>query len=111
MCRAVILLCAAALSVAVPGRAQFKLRDLTGIVPDNRGNRLPGAVVQLENTANLVVRSYTAGKDGRYYFHELSDNFDFTLRAGYRSRWSKRKTLSKFDSSSHSELNLVIPIE
>jgi hypothetical protein len=55
VCRAVILLCAAALSVAVPGRAQFKLRDLTGIVTDNRGNRLPGAVVQLENTANLVV--------------------------------------------------------
>jgi hypothetical protein len=93
------------------GVAQFKPRYLSGTVTDKRGNPLPRAIVQLENTANLYVRSYITGKDGVYYFNDLSDDVEFTLLAKYRNYRSKPKTLSKFDSSEHPEIDLVIPIE
>lgn len=84
---------------------------MTGLVTDKRGNTLPGAAVQLENTNNLSIMSYITGKDGCYHFSGLYDNIDYTLKAKYRKYWSKRKTLSKFDSSKHPEVDLVIPID
>jgi 5-hydroxyisourate hydrolase-like protein (transthyretin family) len=106
-----ILASVMALLALVPGNAQFKERDVTGIVTDARGNPLPKVAVELENTGNLIVRSYITNKDGRYYFAGLIDNVDFTLKAQYRNYWSKPKTLSKFDSSAHPEVNLVIPVD
>ena len=86
-------------------------RPVTGIVTDKRGNSLPGAVVQLENTRNLTVQSFITKQDGRYHFEGLSDDIDYTLRARYRNYWSEPKTLSKFNGSARPEVNLVIPIE
>jgi hypothetical protein len=94
-----------------PCHAQFKQRDVSGVVTDARGNALPRVAVQLENTRDLSVRSYITGKDGRYHFDGLNDDIDFTLRAKYRNWWSKPKTLSKFNATVHPELNLVIPID
>jgi hypothetical protein len=111
MPRQVILVFAVALLTLAPCSAQFKERDVTGVVTDARGNPLPKVAVQLENTGNLTVRSFITGKDGRYYFAGLNDDIDFTLRAKYRSWWSKPKTLSKFNSENHPEVNLVIPID
>jgi hypothetical protein len=91
--------------------AQFKLRAVSGIVTDMRGNPLPGVAVQLENTRNLSIRSYITDKDGKYCFSDLNDDVDFTLKAKYRNWWSKPKTLSKFSPSIHPEVNLVIPID
>jgi len=107
----VIIICAMALSILSPCSAQYKERDVSGVVTDARGNTLPRVAVQLENTANLSVRSYITGKDGRFHFNGLNDGVDFTLRAKYRNWWSKPKTLSKFDPSIHPEVNLVIPID
>ncbi len=94
-----------------PVGAQFKLRAVPGVVTDMRGNPLPRVAVQLENTRDRSVRSYITGKDGRYYFSDLNDDIDFTLKAKYRDWWSKPKTLSKFQPSTHAEVNLVIPID
>ena len=94
-----------------PDLDAVKPRSVTGVVTDKRGNALPGAVVQLENTASLAVRSYITDKDGHYHFTQLIDNVDFTLRAHYRNYWSDSKTLSKFDASPHPEVNLLIPID
>lgn len=91
--------------------AQYKTREVTGIVTDMRGNPLPKAAVQLENTRNMSVRSYITGKDGRFNFNDLNDDIDFTLRARYRSWSSKSKTISRFDSSTHPEVTLIIPID
>jgi len=55
--------------------------------------------------------SHITGKDGRYYFNLLNDNIDYTLTAKYRRSWARPKTLSKFDSSQHPEIDLVIPVE
>lgn len=93
------------------GESQYKPRPVIGVVTDKRGNTLPGAAVQLENTFDLTVRSYITGKDGRYHFTGLNDDVDYILRAKYRNYWSEHKTLSKFNSSPHPEVNLVIPID
>ena len=93
------------------GNAQFKERDVSGVVTDARGNPLPQVAVELENTGNLIVRSYITDKDGHYYFAGLIDDVDFTLKAKYRNFWSKPKTLSKLNASAHPQVNLVIPID
>lgn len=102
---------AIALLTLLPCESQSQSRPVSGMVTDLRGNALPGAVVQLENTVNLSVRSYITRKDGRYFFTGLNSDVDYTLKAKYRKYWSKPKTLSKFDASTHPEVNLVIPVE
>jgi len=109
--RQVILASVIGLLILATCQAQFKERDVSGIVTDSRGNALPRVAVQLENTRDLSVRSYITDKDGRYHFNGLNDDIDFTLRANYRNYWSKPKTLSKFDASIHPAVNLVIPVD
>jgi hypothetical protein len=106
-----VRLSAMLLLVWFPCLPQFEARSVTGVVTDKRGNALPGSVVQLKNTATLNIRSYITGKDGSYHFSLLSDDIDYTLKAKYRKHWSKPKTLSKFNSSKHPEVDLVIPID
>ena len=105
------LIAAIALLAWLPCDSQFTPRTVTGVVTDKRDNALPEAVVQVENTVSLTIRSYVTGKDGRYYFNGLNDDVDYTLKARYRNYWSEPKTLSKFNSSTHPEVNLMIPIE
>jgi len=102
---------AIALLTWLPGESQLQSRPVTGMVTDLRGNALPGAVVQLDNTVNLSVRSYITQKDGRYFFTGLNTEVDYTLKAKYRNYWSQPKTLSKFNESSHPVVNLMIPID
>jgi hypothetical protein len=109
--RATVLLVTFALFLTVLLNAQFKPRVLTGKVVDARGNALPGAVIQLEDTTTLVVRSYITQKDGLYHFTGLSDDVDYEVRAHYREHWSDRKTLSEFDSSAKPQIDLTIPID
>jgi hypothetical protein len=111
MLRKASLIATLALVTWLPCASQSQPRAVSGVVTDKRGNSLPESVVQLENTVNLSVRSYITGKDGRYHFTGLSDDVDFTLKARYRNYWSESKTLSKFNSSAHPEVNLVIPVE
>jgi len=102
---------AIALLTWLPCESQYKPRPVDGIVTDKRGNTLPGAIVQLENTRTLIVRSYITRKDGRYHFEGLNDDIDYTLKARYRKYWSAPKTVSKFNSSTHPEVDLMIPID
>ena len=105
------LLVVIGLAAWVGSEGQFSPRPVTGIVTDKAGNTLPGAVVQLEDTHSLRVQSYIADKDGKYQFNGLNDDVDYTLRAEYKKFRSPIKTLSKFNSSSHPVVNLVIPID
>jgi len=86
-------------------------RSLTGVVLDKAGNTLPGAVVQIENSASLNVRSYITDHNGRYYFNDLTDYSDYTVLAKYKKWRSETKTLSKFNSKTQVEMNLRIPID
>ena len=108
---AAILLAGLVLPLAILLTAQMKPRMVIGKVVDARGNTLPGAVVQLEDTVTLAVRSYITQRDGVYHFDGLSDDVDYELRAHYRGHWSDHKTVSKFDSSTKPQVNLTIPID
>lgn len=111
MLRKTCLLLTMGLLAWVAGEGQYSPRPVTGVVTDKRGNTLPGAIVQLENTRSLRVRSYLTRKDGKYQFRGLNDDIDYTLRAHYMRWWSTTKTLSKFNSSKNPVVNLVIPID
>jgi hypothetical protein len=98
-------------SAGAPCQPQIDTRSVAGVVTDKRGNTLPGAAVQLENTITASIMSYITGKDGRYQFNNLNGDIDYTLKAKYRRYVSERKTVSKFNSSKHLEVNFVIPAE
>jgi Carboxypeptidase regulatory-like domain len=99
-----------ALMGGMPGTRQFQMRSVAGVVTDQRGEPLAGAVVLLENTADLTIRSYITQEDGRYFFMHLQDDVDYTLRARYQSFLSKRKRLSKFSSKVSFEVNLLVKV-
>jgi hypothetical protein len=111
MLKSTIRLLVLLLLVGFPSLPQFELRNVSGVVTDKSGNVLPGAAVQLENLNNLSIMSYITAKDGCYYFNNLHDDIDYTLRAEYRNHCSQRKTLTKFNSSKHPWIQLVIPID
>lgn len=111
VCRQAVLVSAMAVLLSALSGSQSGARTVTGVVTDKSGNTLPQAVVLLENTSNLTVRSYITAKDGQYHFDGVNDDVDFTLKARYRNYWSSKKTLSKFNSSKRPEINLVIPID
>lgn len=95
----------------LPCAAQVEIRSITGVVTDKRGNALPGAAVQLENTATLSIMSCITTKDGGYHFSNLDSDIDYSVKAKYRRYWSRRRSVSKFDSSRHPKVDLVIPID
>jgi hypothetical protein len=95
----------------LPCAAQVEMRSITGVVTDKQGNALPGAAVQLENSATLSIMSCITAKDGGYHFSNLDSDIDYTVKAKYRRYWSRRRKVSKFNSSKHPVVDLMIPIE
>ena|SRR5579862_5684424 len=83
-------------------------RSVTGIVTDENDKPVPGAVVQLKNLKTLQVRSFIAQEMGDYYFHGLSTDVDYELKAEANGQASAPKTLSSFDSHSEARLNLQL---
>lgn len=86
-------------------------RSVSGEVTDKRGNLLPGAVVEIDNSITKEVQSYIVQKDGRYLFQELNPDVDFVLHALYKGHLSKNWTLSKFNGAKHAKMDFVIPID
>lgn len=83
-------------------------RSVSGVVSDNDGHPVPGAVVQLKNTRTLDVRSFIAKDMGDYYFHGLSTDVDYELKAEFNGKSSATKTLSSFDTRPDAVLNLQL---
>lgn len=100
------LLCVAAFTLAAQDT-----RSVRGSVCDQNGNPLVGAVVQIENTRTLWVRSYITEKDGRYRFFELDPDVDYKVRAIYHRLSSPAKTLSKFDGRLAVVINLSVELK
>jgi hypothetical protein len=83
-------------------------RSVSGIVTDESGAPVPGAVVQLKNTKTMQVRSFIAKEKGDYYFHGLSTDVDYELKAQANGKTSASRTLSSFDSHAEATLNLQL---
>jgi hypothetical protein len=73
-------------------------RTVQGTVTTEDGALAFGAEVQLKNTKNLQIRSYVTQKEGTYFFHGLSPDVDYEVKAQYKGVWSSTKTVSSFDS-------------
>jgi hypothetical protein len=106
MMKAAVALTLAALTLGGEGA-----RSVSGKVTDRRGNVLPGAVVQIENTVTLEIQSYIVHEDGEYHFKDLNPDVEFTLHAQYHQHLSKKVTLSRFDGRKDVKIDLMIPIE
>jgi hypothetical protein len=83
-------------------------RSVQGVVTTEDGSLAVGAEVQLKNTKNLQIRSYVTQKEGTYFFHGLSPDVDYEVRAQYNGVWSSSKTVSSFDSRKDVTLDLKI---
>jgi len=83
-------------------------RSVSGIVTDESGTAVPGAVVQLKNTKTMQVRSFIAKEKGDYYFHGLSTDVDYELKAQANGKTSASRTLSSFDSHAEATVNLQL---
>ncbi|MGH9646644.1 MAG: carboxypeptidase-like regulatory domain-containing protein [Bryobacteraceae bacterium] len=83
-------------------------RSVSGIVTDQNGNPVKGAVVLIENTAVLRIRSYITQDDGKYHFAGLYRDVDYRLKAKYNGWAGQAKTLSEFDSHDARVINLKV---
>src|SRR5271168_1740234 len=83
-------------------------RSVTGVVTNEMGEPVAGAIVQLENTKTLQVRSFITKEKGEYYFHELSTDIDYKFTAKWNGKTSETRTLSSFDSHPAVILNLQL---
>ena len=83
-------------------------RSVAGIVSDASGTPVPGAVIQLKNLKTLQVRSFIAREKGDYYFHGLSTDVDYELKATSNGQASASRTLSSFDSHPEATINLQL---
>jgi len=107
---AVLLLAggASAFAAAKKGEDQ-NVRTVQGTVFDANDAAVNGAVVQLKNTKTLQIRSFITKENGAYYFHGLSPDVDYELKADdNRGASSPTKTLSSFDSRKEAVLNLKL---
>jgi hypothetical protein len=84
------------------------LRDVQGVVTDDSGKPVAGAVVQLKNTKTLQIISFITKEQGDYYFHGLSPDIDFEIFAELRGKTSATRTLSSFDSRKQALINLKL---
>jgi hypothetical protein len=95
------------------GFAQSKKKDdlsrtVQGIVSAADDSAIVGAVVYLKNTKTLQVRSFITQTGGTYFFHGLSPDVDYELRAENKGVSSPTKTLSSFDSRKDANINLTV---
>ena len=103
------LLAAALLLVAIAGFAKDpQTRTVQGAVSAPDESLVNGAVVYLKNTKSLQIRSFFTQKDGSYYFHDLSPDIDYQLKAEYNGLSSGAHTLSSFDTRKLATINLKL---
>jgi len=84
------------------------IRSVQGVVNDAQGEAVNGAVVQLKNTKTLQIRSFITRDKGAYYFHGLSTDVDYELRAEFSGASSPSRTLSSFDTRKQPVVNLKL---
>jgi len=103
-----LLLLAAPLAAAQKKGEDTNTRSVQGTVTNAADEAVNGAVVQLKNTKSLQIRSFITKEQGTYYFHGLSPDVDYELKAEHQGASSPNKTLSSFDNRKQAVINLKI---
>jgi hypothetical protein len=104
---AAVTLCAT-LGFAQSKKKDDQIRTVQGTVTAADDSPIVGAVVYLKNTKTLQVRSFITQTGGTYFFHGLSPDVDYELRAENKGVSSPTKTLSSFDSRKDANINLKV---
>lgn len=86
-------------------------RDVKGSVHDQYGHALGGAVVQIQDTRTLQIRSFITQRSGEFHFAGMSTDKDYELKAKYRSTWGKPHFLSRFNTDSPAVVELTVKLE
>lgn len=102
-----VLMCTSA-AMAQGRGGDATTRTVQGTVADAQDQPVDGAVVQLKNTKTLQIRSFITKERGAYYFHGLSPDVDYELKAEHDSASSPTKTLSSFDNRKQAVINLKL---
>ncbi len=84
-------------------------RSVHGVVKFSDGEPVSGAVVSIENTKTLDIRTYITQKDGTYVFHGLSTDIDYQLKARRNNVSTSSETLSRFNSKQDADVDLTMP--
>src|SRR5260370_17322736 len=83
-----------------PKKGESATRSAQGAVTNPDDSPSVGAIVQLENTKTLQIRSFITKEDGVYHFYELNADVDYKFKAEDKKTGAATdtKTLSSFDS-------------
>jgi hypothetical protein len=105
---AVAMLCACLGLAQSSKKKDDQARTVQGVVSAADDAPIVGAIVYLKNTKTLQVRSFITQPNGLYFFHGLSPDVDYELRAENKGESSPTKTLSSFDSRKDASINLKV---
>ncbi|MGH9610880.1 MAG: carboxypeptidase-like regulatory domain-containing protein, partial [Bryobacteraceae bacterium] len=84
-------------------------RTVKGIVSDDSGKPMSGAMVTLTNKKTKDHQEFFTKKDGHYRFEDLSFTIDYQVQAAYHGRDSKTKPISQYDHTPSVVRMLDIP--
>jgi hypothetical protein len=102
----IVILPLGALSQGKRKGEDANVRSVEGVVENPQGALVEGAVVQLKNAKTLQVRSFITQREGTYYFHGLSPDVDYELKADFKGMSSPIRRLSVFDSRKKAVIDL-----
>ncbi len=89
-------------------KSDTNTREVQGVVTDDAGQPVNGAVVQLTDTRTLQIRSFITKPDGAYHFTGLGTNVDYELRAEKDGKSSGTKRLDVFNTRRVAQINLKL---
>ena len=81
-------------------------RELNGIVRNEDGDPLKGAIVTVTNMKTKAGRSFVTKDDGRYRFDQLVKSDDYEVKAKLQGKETDTKSLSTYDPREKPTLNL-----
>ena len=86
-----------------------ELRTVQGMVADKSGAPIQGAVVYLQDTKTMAVKSFLSDNEGHFHFRQLSMSTDYGLWAELNGVRSKTMNISQFNS--HPDLEYTLKLD
>lgn len=92
-----------------PKEDKSRIRDLSGVVKDESGAPVDGAIVQLKDLKTGKMVDFITKQDGAYVFRELNMDIDYELTAKRDGLGDAvKKKLTKYDSRRPATLNFEL---